>query len=160
MEIEADEVTVRASRLIWIRRMYPRVLIVPLIVKVWAHGSISFPLFGFYVIAAFLMLLVFSALPVKHLDVVLSENEFKIPVRRRIGFKSINVKVSDIVISDSFVDKLRGTTMITKQGDRIQISLPHYSRKDIKMIKELIRERVRDVNAPTRQPTAMAMPSR
>lgn len=143
MEIEADGIKVRASRLIWICKMYPRALIVPLIVKVWAHGSISLSLFGFYVIMAFLMVLVFSALPVKHLDIILNENELKIPARRRIGFKSITVKVSDIVISDSFVDKLRGTTMITRQGDRIQLSLPHYSRKNIKMIRELIRKKVR-----------------
>ncbi len=142
MEMNDHVVTVRASRLIWICRTYPKVLICALIVKFWAHGSISFSLIGFYVVVAFFMGLACSALPVRYLDIILNGDELKIPARRKIGFKSINVKVSDIVISDSFADKLRGTTITTKQGDIIQLSLPHYSRKNIKMIRELICEKV------------------
>ena len=142
MEIEVGEVQIRASRLIWICRTYPRVLICALIVKIWAHGSISFPLFGFYVVVALLMGLAFSVLPIRYLDIILNKDGLTAPARRRVGFKSITVKLSDIVISDSFVDKLRGTTITTIQGDIINLSSLHYSRKSIKKVRELIRERV------------------
>ena len=138
-----EHLKISASRKIWVCRSFPRALIGALIIKLWAHGSISLPLFIMYLFTALILALLFCLLPTKQLDILLTESQLRAPVKSGLWFKSVTVDISEIEYSDTFIDNLRGSNISTHQGDVFCLSLLYYTKKDIKALKELIHKKSR-----------------
>lgn len=141
MTLDKNDIYFRASRIIWACRVYPRILMGALAIKVWASGQISLSLVGLYIICAVIVVFIFSLFPVRRFDFIIKNNKIIAPVGRALFSKSIEIDLSDIVVSESLIDKLTGMTLRTKSGHRINVSSLHHSRIKTNQIKEHIIEK-------------------
>ena len=114
-------------------RVYPRILTGALAIKVWASGQISLSLVGLYIICAVIVVFIFSLFPVRRFDFIIKNNKIIAPVGRALFSKSIEIDLSDIVVSESLIDKLTGMTLRTKSG--IESMYIHYITLEIKQIR-------------------------
>ena len=124
------DVVFRARRTQLIIRTYPAILIAILLGGVLRHGLFSFSDFMMCLVGSVVVTIVLAFLPLKNLDIVLSDVALQAPVRIGTRFKSITVNLSDVIVSRNFIDWFQGSQVTTSNGEIIRISAPFYRRKD------------------------------
>ena len=129
-ESSEEVIVLRVQRFRLFLRSCPLILLGAVFGGILIHGIPSCHNIFNYVAGGMLAAMLYSLLPFKNLEIVLSENTLKAPVVSGIWFKSLIIDLSEVIVSNRFVDWFQGDQVTTRDGERIRISYLFYGRKN------------------------------